>query len=163
MWCCPSLSGHTTIKDVCPVLYSYCLHCGWAFHSASKGMGTVILLDLRIPPVKLKPWQLLPASFCEVLHKSHRTTSDKLRGDQKLFSSSEWDLNFSACTVDASRMSRLWPGREGQDAAWKPAAPSKYYNVIYSSLSDVNYTNTDWGTRRDKSLMVSLQLGALLK
>lgn len=45
----------------------------------------MILLDLRIPPVKLKPWQLLLASFCEVLHKSHRTTSDKWRGIKNSF------------------------------------------------------------------------------
>lgn len=66
MWCRLSHSGHSTIKDVCPVLYSYCLHCGWAFHSAGKGVDTVILLDLRTPPVELKPWQLLPGSFCQV-------------------------------------------------------------------------------------------------
>lgn len=61
-------------------------------------------------------------------------------GGSKNFSSSEWDLSCSACTVHPMRLGCLDCGlgeRTGQNAAWKPAAPSKYYNVIYSSLSDV--------------------------
>lgn len=129
MWCCPSLSGHTTIEDVCPVLYSYCLHCGWAFHCASKGTDTVILLDLRRTTGRAAAW-----SFCEGLHKSHHITLDKWRGIKEL-SHSEWDL------VNMSRTSGRWPGRE--EDMMPPENLQLHPNIFMSSSQGFQMTTTN--------------------
>lgn len=138
MWCRLSHSGHSTIKDVCPVLYSYCLHCGWAFHSAGKGVDTVILLDLRTPPVELKPWQLLPGSFCQVPSQNVNTPRWINKGEIIFFliSSSEWGL----CTSNVFRISRWWRARE------EDMAPAEdlllHLHVVLSSCSGLQMTKT---------------------